>query len=99
MFGAFMAAVLLAIGRHVLGAYLENAVSISQLYGSLGLIPLFMFWVYLMWLVILFGLEVSATLQMLHGRTLDKIEQRRAQTDGQQHRRDGRPSHLRLGAL
>jgi membrane protein len=80
MIGALVAAVLLGIGRNVLGAYLENAVSISQLYGSLGLIPLFMFWVYLMWLVVLFGLEVSATLQMLHGRTLDKIEQRRANT-------------------
>ncbi len=78
--GAVVATVLLALGKRVLGVYLTNAVSISQLYGSLGLIPLFMFWVYLMWLVILFGLEVSATLQMLRGRTLDKIEQRRSQT-------------------
>jgi len=80
LIGAFASAVLVTVGKRVLGAYLANAVSISQLYGSLGLIPLFMFWVYLMWLVILFGLEVSATLQMLHGRTLDTIERRRAPT-------------------
>jgi membrane protein len=42
--------------------------SISQLYGSLGLVPLFMFWVYLMWFVVLFGLEVSAILQTVQGR-------------------------------
>ena len=34
-----------------------------------------MFWVYLMWLAVLFGLEVSATLQLLHGRRLQEVEQ------------------------
>ncbi len=72
--GAFMAAVLLEIGKRTMGAYLENAISISQLYGSLGLIPLFMFWVYLMWLVVLFGLEVSAILQLLGGRRMEEYE-------------------------
>ena len=65
--GALVAAILLEIGKRTLGAYLQNALSISQLYGSLGLVPLFMFWVYLMWLVILFGLEVSAIMQTVHG--------------------------------
>ncbi len=78
--GAFVAAVLLGIGKHTLGAYLGNAFAINQLYGSLGLVPLFMFWVYLMWLAVLFGLQVSATLHMLHGRSLDKIERRATRT-------------------
>jgi membrane protein len=71
--GAFVATLLLWFGKHTFGAYLGNAFSINQLYGSLGLVPLFMFWVYLMWLAILFGLEVSAILQMLHGRSLDEM--------------------------
>jgi membrane protein len=75
--GALVAAALLEIGQRTMGAYLQNAFSISQLYGSLGLVPLFMFWVYLMWLVVLFGLEVSATLQMLGGRELDDIRPQR----------------------
>jgi membrane protein len=78
--GALAASVLLEIGKRTMGAYLENAFSISHLYGSLGLIPLFMFWVYLMWLVVLFGLEVSATLQALHGRDLDDISRKREAT-------------------
>ncbi|MHC4828523.1 MAG: YhjD/YihY/BrkB family envelope integrity protein [Planctomycetota bacterium] len=75
LFGALLAAILLELGKRTLGAYFANAVSFSQLYGSLGLIPVFMFWVYVMWLIVLFGLEVSATLQMLGGRRrLEEIE-------------------------
>ncbi len=68
MAGAFVAAILVEVGKRTFGVFLGNALSISQLYGSLGLVPLFMFWVYLMWLVILFGLEVSAILQTVQGR-------------------------------
>ncbi len=75
--GAFVFVLLFAVGRQTLGAYLQNAFTISQLYGSLGLIPLFMFWVYLMWLALLFGLEVSAILQFLAGRQLKEVEERR----------------------
>jgi len=74
LFGALLAAVLLEVGKRTLGAYFANAVSFGQLYGSLGLIPVFMFWVYVMWLIVLFGLEVSAALQMLGGRRLEEIE-------------------------
>lgn len=79
--GAFVAALLIEIGKRTLGAYISNAFTINQLYGSLGLIPVFMFWTYLMWLVVLFGLEVTAALHMLGGRReLEEIEQRRART-------------------
>ena len=36
-----------------------------------------MFWVYVMWLLVLFGLEVGAALQMLGGRRLEEMEQNR----------------------
>ncbi len=75
LIGAAVAAVLLEIGKRTMGLYLQNALSLSQLYGSLGLIPLFMFWVYLMWLAVLFGLQVSSTLQQLHGRDLAELPQ------------------------
>lgn len=80
LIGALVAAVLLEIGKHSLGLYLQNALSLSQLYGSLGLIPLFMFWVYLMWLAVLFGLQVSSTLQHLRGRQLAEMQQQRQQS-------------------
>ena len=79
--GGFIASVLLTIGRGSLNAYFQNAVSLESLYGSLGAIPLFMFWVYLMWLAVLFGLEVAATIQTvtMQGRDLQEMEQKRPQ--------------------
>jgi membrane protein len=80
MGGALVAALLLEIGKRSLDAYLGNAFAVSQLYGSLGLVPLFMFWVYLMWLAVLFGLEVCAILQRLEGRELESMEPTAART-------------------
>ena len=40
---------------------LEHTASISvQLYGSLALVPLFLFWLYMIWWIVLMGLEVVA---------------------------------------
>lgn len=78
--GASVSAILLVAGKQLLSAYIANAFAISQLYGSLGLVPLFMYWVYLMWLIILFGVEVSSTLQSLHGEDLDTVKERNAST-------------------
>ncbi len=61
--GAVFAALALEFGKATLGAYVGNAFSVRYLYGSLGLIPLFMFWLYLMWLIVLFGVEVAAAVQ------------------------------------
>lgn len=72
--GAFVSVILLEIGKRTIGNYLANSFGMSQLVTSLGLIPLFMFWVYLMWLAVLFGLQVSAILQQLGGRDLEEME-------------------------
>ena len=70
--GAFVATALVEIGKRFLGASLAGSFAASRLYGSLGLVPLFMLWVYVMWLVVLFGLQTAAILQGLTrgGRTL-----------------------------
>jgi len=77
--GAFVATLLMLVGVRSLLAYMKYAISIRQLYGSLGLIPLFMFWVYVMWLFILFGLEFSAILQKLRGRRIEEMERMRSE--------------------
>jgi len=60
MVGAFVAAMLLLLGKESLGLYFNHALSLRHMYGSLGLVPVFMFWLYLMWLIILLGLQISA---------------------------------------
>jgi len=77
--GAAVSAILLVLGLRGLGAYLNYGFMVGQLFGSLGLIPLFMIWVYLMWLAVLFGLEVAAILQALPGRQLEELERERKQ--------------------
>ena len=77
--GAFISAILWFIGANLLTGYLATAfgggnANFSILYGSLGLIPVFMIWVYVMWLIVLFGLEVASTLQAVGGHILDQRE-------------------------
>lgn len=43
--------------------YVAKAVPYSAIYGSIGLIPLFLFWIYITWLIVIFGLILTNTLQ------------------------------------
>ncbi len=61
--GAFVATLLLTLGKGGLNLYFSHALSLKQLYGSLGLVPVFMFWLYLMWLITLLGLQVTSIVQ------------------------------------
>jgi membrane protein len=81
MVGAFTAAILIEAAKHLLGIYTSQALTLNKLYGSLGLIPLFMFWMYLMWIFVLLGLEVSAIIQVLRGRDIE-ILARQDEEDG-----------------
>ena len=75
--GALVCVVLIEIGKRTLGAYVAGAFAANELARTLGAVPLFMFWIYLMWLAVLFGLEVSATLQFLGHRVHEEMETRR----------------------
>jgi membrane protein len=66
--GALIAAVLWEIAKGMLTGfvgYLTNPATGGQMavYGSLALIPMFLLWVYVTWLIVLFGLEVTYSLQ------------------------------------
>ncbi len=60
--GGLVAAVLWELAKWGFREYV-GFVSYSKLYGSLGILPLFMLWIYLSWLIVLFGLQVSFGLQ------------------------------------
>lgn len=63
--GAVVAALLWEAGKWGFGQYLSYSTSYAKLYGSIALVPLFMLWVYLTWVIVLFGLQV--TYQLQHG--------------------------------
>lgn len=82
LIGSLVTAILLQIGKVGMGAYMGNALTLSHLYASIGIVPILMLWVYFMWLAVLFGLEVSATLQMLGGRRVEEMEKTRPRNTG-----------------
>ncbi len=81
--GAVVSALLFSAGTNLLTNYLSGAfggnnAGYAILYRTLGLIPLLMMWVYFMWGIILFGLEVASTLKHLEGSLFEQqqIEER-----------------------
>ena len=68
LIGAGMATILLMLGQATLSLYFNHAISIKQMYGSLGLLPIFMFWLYLMWLIVLLGLQISSIIESVSDR-------------------------------
>ncbi|MCC7191748.1 MAG: YihY family inner membrane protein [Phycisphaeraceae bacterium] len=65
LMGSFVAAILWEAGKVLFQLYVRKAVPYSAIYGSLGLVPLFLFWIYITWLIVLFGLVLSYTLQVM----------------------------------
>lgn len=64
LIGAAVAGLGWEIGKSGFTAYVSNAVdNLQQLYGVLALLPLFLFWVYITWVIVLFGLQVAYSLQ------------------------------------
>jgi len=59
--GAFLSAVLFEIAKTAFVAYVSNT-NYAVIYGALATIPIFLFWIYLVWAVILFGASLAASL-------------------------------------
>jgi len=68
--GAFMSAALFALAKIAFVAYVENA-NFNVIYGALATIPVFLFWLYLVWIVILLGASLSASLTTFNDRRVD----------------------------
>ncbi len=64
--GALVAALLWETSKLGLQRYIELSTSYAKLYGSLGLLPLLLIWIYVTWLIVLFGLQVAYALQHFH---------------------------------
>ena len=60
--GALFAAISLMIGEWALERFVVGAVRASPIGGSLGLVPLLMLWLYVMWMCVLYGMEIAVIL-------------------------------------
>jgi membrane protein len=72
IWGAIVAALVWSIAKWGFGQYVREFIPYSRLYGILGLIPLGIFWIFITWLIVLFGLQLTFTTQYL--KSLDAAE-------------------------
>lgn len=72
IWGAAVAALVWAIAKWGFSVYVTKFIPYSQVYGVLGLIPLSVFWIFVSWLIVLFGLQLTFTTQ--HLQTLDAAD-------------------------
>ena len=73
---ALVSAIGLEIARSFLHFYISRTLSLSLVYGSLGLVPVFMFWMYVIWMIVLVGLQVAVLWDALARRGLQNLMDR-----------------------
>ena len=61
--GGLVASILLNFGTDLFGLYITNFPTQQLIYGALAVIPILFVWIYFNWLIVLFGAEVTATLE------------------------------------
>lgn len=72
IWGALVAAFVWSLAKWGFSVYVTKLIPYSEVYGVLGLIPLTIFWIYVSWLIVLFGLQLTFTTQ--HLKSLDAAE-------------------------
>jgi membrane protein len=63
LISGFWTAVLWSLTRWGFNLYVDRFASYNKIYGSVAAVPILLFWIYLMWLMVLAGAALSATLQ------------------------------------
>ena len=68
--GATVAGVLWSIARVLYSSFAAQTFRYGMLYGSLGALPLFLLWLYVSWLLVLFGARLAYALQTARRRSI-----------------------------
>jgi membrane protein len=67
--GAIVGGTLWEVAKAGFNWYIGNVTAIDRVYGSLGTVPVFLLWLYLTWVIVLFGAEVAYAVQYPEGRS------------------------------
>ena len=72
-FGGFVTAILVTIGKHIIGRYLGQT-TIASSFGAAGSVVIFMVWVYYVALILLFGAELTQAVACQRGEIVTPSE-------------------------
>ena len=59
VFAGLISGLLFLLSREIYVIYTRNIVDYGQIYGSLSIIPIFLIWLYVIWLIVLLGAVIS----------------------------------------
>ena len=65
--GGVLAAVAFELAKEIFAIYVANVPGHDVVYGTFAALPFFLLWIYLSWLVVLFGAELAASLDYWRG--------------------------------
>lgn len=71
LIGSLFAAVLFESTKHGFAWYASDMANYQQVYGALSIVPIFFFWMYLSWIIVLFGASITASLSAFDYRHVD----------------------------
>lgn len=72
IWGAVVAALIWTGAKYLFAIYVVKFIPQRAIYGVMGIIPLGVFWIWITWLIVLFGLQLTFTTQ--HLKSLDAAE-------------------------
>lgn len=72
--GGFICAILFEFAKYGFGIYVREMPSYENIYGAIAIIPLFLIWIYVSWVIVLFGAHITFCLSSF--RLQDEIELR-----------------------
>jgi membrane protein len=70
--GGFICAILFEFAKYGFGIYVREMPSYENIYGAVAIIPLFLIWIYVSWMIVLFGAHITFCLSSF--RLQDEIK-------------------------
>ncbi len=70
--GGIAAAVLFELAKYTFGLYVKAVPTYTVIYGAVAVIPMFLIWIYVSWLIVLFGAQISYSLSVFRMEDVGK---------------------------
>jgi membrane protein len=64
LIGGISAAILFEVAKFIFGAYVKAVPTYQMIYGALAVMPMFLIWIYLSWVIVLFGAQIAYSLSV-----------------------------------